>query len=292
MPGLSPEQRNAWETDGFFFLRAFTPVSTCEAMYERIVEMARAVDRGESIGDALLMREEANVDRAVHPSAVHPSAGHPSAGHPSAGHPSAGHPEDYLSKLFRVHRDEAIFRTYVEDSHLLALAQELLGEDIDCFLSQFIAKWPGALGQPWHQDAFYFPFDRGPQVGLWLAITEAHENNSPLWVLPGSHKEPVHAVVEDSRPHANYGYVEIVDHDMTGAIPVLMQPGDLLVFHSHLMHRSTDNDSDECRMAMVYHLADGNTIDHSLEKYGSASPVNDWLPVLRSGELVSQEDAS
>ncbi len=43
---------------------------------------------------------------------------------------------------------------------------------IDCFLSQFIFKNPGAWGQPWHQDSFYFPFEPArPIVALWLAVT-------------------------------------------------------------------------------------------------------------------------
>ena len=74
----------------------------------------------------------------------------------------------------------------------------------------------GALGQPWHQDAFYFPFDRRPQVGVWLAVTEATLENGPLWVLPGSQREPIHPVEPDRREHAQMGYVEITDHDMSG----------------------------------------------------------------------------
>src|SRR4051794_33966504 len=62
-------------------------------------------------------------------------------------------------------------------------------------------------------------------------------------VLAGSQQEVVHDHVPDARPGANYGYIETVDHDMSAAEPVLMEPGDLLVFDSHLMHRSTDNES-------------------------------------------------
>ena len=40
-----------------------------------------------------------------------------------------------------------------------------------------------------------------------------------------------------------------------------MDPGDLLVFDSHLMHRSTDNVSDGLRAAMVYHYAQASTKD-------------------------------
>lgn len=264
MSALTEAQQSGWERDGFFFLRGFTNPAVCEAMYARIVELTRTVARGESIGDGYLMQEQRLVASALHP-------------------------EDSLSKLFRVHRDEPVFRAFVEDARLLEIAMGLLGPDLDCFLSQFIAKHPGALGQPWHQDAFYFPFDRRPQVGLWLAITEAHEYNGPLWVLPGSHLEPVHAVVDDERPGANLGYVEIIDHDMEGAIPVPMQTGDVLVFHSHLMHMSTDNASNESRLAMVYHLADGNTVDQSMEKIGFIPPNIDWLPVLRGGKTPTEQ---
>jgi len=86
--------------------------------------------------------------------------------------------------------------------------------------------------------------------------------------MPGSHREPVHDHVPDRRPDAQYGYTEIVDYDLSNSVPVLMQPGDLLVFHSHLMHRSTDNESKGIRAAMVWHYTKSGTIDRTLEKFG------------------------
>ena len=62
---------------------------------------------------------------------------------------------------------------------------------------------------------------------------------------------------------------------MSAAVPVLMEPGDLLVFHSQLMHRSHDNVSGGIRAAMVYHYAERGTVDQS----DRASPINDWMPV-------------
>ena len=107
---------------------------------------------------------------------------------------------------------------------------------MDVFLSQFIFKTAGAWGQPWHQDSFYFPFEPArPVVGVWLAVTEATLANGCLHVLPGSQTEPVHTHEPDRRPGANYGYFEIVDHDMsviragadgTGRPPGLRQPSD------------------------------------------------------------------
>lgn len=250
---LSHAQLEQWERDGFCLAPGFAPPGTLEAMHGRALELVRAADAGESIGDAYIVPEKAlaGAERA----------------------------EDRVSKVFRVHRHEPVFRDFASDPQLLDRVAGLLGDALDCFLSQFIFKLPGALGQPWHQDAFYFPFDRGPQVGAWLAITEATLDNGPLWVLPGSHREPVHRTVRDPRAHAGPAYVEIVDHDMSAAVPVLLQPGDLLLFHSQLMHKSTDNRVDYPRAAMVYHYAESGTVDQSLEKWGATPPNIDWMRV-------------
>ena len=66
---------------------------------------------------------------------------------------------------------------------------------------------------------------------------------------------------------------------MSAAIPVMMQPGDLLLFDSHVMHRSTDNMSDGIRAAMVYHYSPYPTVDHTPKQV-----VNDWVPVWRNGQ--------
>ena len=174
-----------------------------------------------------------------------------------------------------------VFADFAHSAAVVDPVSELIAPDLDVFLSQFIFKTAGAWGQPWHQDSFYFPFEPArPVVGVWLAVTEATLLNGCLHVLPGSHTEPVHTHVPDRRPGANYGYFEIVDHDMSASQPVLMDPGDLLVFDSHLMHCSTDNDSDGIRAAMVYHYAVAGTVDHTEEYIPS---LNDWVPARRDG---------
>ena len=253
---LSEAQRLGWKRDGFFLVPGFAEPAALESMRARALALVRRADEGVAIGDAYVVPESALS--------------------------AAERAEDRVSKVFRVHRNEPVFRAFAEDGRLLDLVEGILGPGLDCFLSQFIFKLPGALGQPWHQDAFYFAFDRGPQVGAWLAITEATLDNGPLWVLPGSHREPVHATRRDTREHAGPAYVEIVDHDTSAAVPVLLQPGDLLLFHSHLMHKSTDNCVDFERAAMVYHYAEAGTLDQSQEKWGMTPRNIDWMPVRRA----------
>lgn len=257
LSGLTEDQRSDYRRDGFVRLAGFAAPAVGDEMLDRVVGLARSAATGFDISPPFVMPEQ----------------------QPDLG--QATRPEDLVSKIFRLARD-GVFRDFITRPDVTALAAPLVGtDDLDCFLSQFIFKNPGAWGQPWHQDSWYFPFDPPrPVVGLWLAVTEATPDNGCLQVIPGSHTEPVHEHVPDPRPGANYGYVEIVDHDMGAAVPVLMQPGDLLVFDSHLMHRSTDNVSDGLRAAMVFHLAAAGTTDHTVELRGYT--VNDWIPVRRA----------
>ena len=251
---MNDEQRAAYARDGFFRIGRFADAAICEAMLERVVDIARRAAAKEDVRPAFVL-PEANL----------------------AGRP--GNPEDLVSKVFRLHRDP-VFEEFATDPRVTDIVAELIAPELDCFLSQFIFKAPGAWGQPWHQDSYYFPFEPArPVVGIWLAVTEATLENGCLSVVPGSHTEPIHEHIPDRRPGANYGYVEIVDHDMGAAQPVLMQPGDLLVFDSHLMHRSTDNVSDGIRAAMVYHYAAAGTRDKTLERQSYS--INDWMPARR-----------
>ena len=253
----------AWERDGFFILPGFAEPECLDAMVASITALARAA---------------AVADTSIAPAYIQVEGRLAQLDVPA---------ERKLSKLFRVHREHAVFRDFCRAERVREIVTPILGPDVDCFLSQFIFKHPGAMGQPWHQDAWYFPFDRRPQVGLWLAVSEATLDNGPLWVLPGSHREPVHDVVADRRPHANFGYVEIVDQDFGAAVPVLMQRGDLLVFHAHLMHRSTDNASDGARAAMVFHYGAAGTVDRSVERFGFVPKNIDWMPVFRRSDGVA-----
>lgn len=196
-------------------------------------------------------------------------------------------PEDTISKVFTLH-DRPAFTPFLRDERIAGMLNDLIGPDVDCFLSQFIFKNPGAWGQPWHQDSYYFPFDPPrPIVGLWLAVTEATMENGCLHILPGSHAEPVRDHIPDRRPNANHGYVEIVDHDMSDRQAVMMQPGDLLVFDSHLMHCSTDNFSAGIRAAMVFHCCAAGTVDLGFEQFdGFKNPIHRFDPLLRDGQLV------
>jgi phytanoyl-CoA hydroxylase len=263
---LTVEERERWERDGFFIRRALVPPADCDAVIAELIETIRADPPSAHPGEAFYAAGEYRITTETVPTAA------------------MRHAEDEVSKVFNAH---ALGRTRAmgERDALAAPVCDLLGPDIDCFQSQFILKNPGVIGQPWHQDSYYFYFDRQPQVAAWVALSRATLQNGCLWVLPGSHKEPIHKHIPDRRPAANKGYLEIVDADFTGRVAVTMEAGDVLLFHSFLMHMSTDNEADERRAAMVYHYGRAGTKikpDLPAAMAANLNAVNKWVPVRRA----------
>jgi phytanoyl-CoA hydroxylase len=257
------ERRAAWNEQGFFILRGLIPAGEAAAMEEEVIDRIRANPPEDHPGETLY---QAGPNYAIFPE--------------KAPSPSAVNPEDRIAKVFNCHA-EGKAREIAERPEIVDLVAEILGGELDCFQSQFIFKNPGVIGQPWHQDSYYFRFDRQPQVGVWVALSRATLENGCLWVLPGSHKGAIRDHVPDRRPAANRAYTEIVSDDDSAREPALMEPGDVLFFHSYLMHMSTDNVADERRSAMVYHYARAGTRAENEEVAATLSHVNRWIPVRR-----------
>jgi phytanoyl-CoA hydroxylase len=262
---LDAQQIDEWNELGFVILRGFAPPETGYAMAREAVAAIRADppsahpdEQGYVLANGMLVQPEGKApDHAIEA-------------------------EDFVAKLFNTHV-AGTARSFATSAAAADVVSQLLGENIDVFQSMFILKNPGAWGQPWHQDSYYFNFDQQPQVGLWLAISEATLENGCLSVLPGSHKGPIRAHHPDRRPGANQGYLEILGLDESNALPVLMQPGDLLVFHSYLLHKSVDNLGQGRRAAMVYHYGRADSVNlNPPEVQALQERVTRWIPVRRT----------
>ncbi len=266
---LTPEQCADWNRDGFILIRGFAAPEVGQAMSCELIEAIRrkptsAQHMRETIEGLYIQPEAQAKDGSV-----------------------AGlMPEDIVAKAFNPH----LFGTtgaFAIDVRCGAIVEQLLGTDASVFQSMFILKNPGAWGQPWHQDAYYFNFDRGPQIGLWLAIYDATLENGCLLVLAGSHLGAIADHGPDKRKGSNYGYREVDVGDEDCAHPVLMQPGDLLVFHSHLLHRSIDNLGVARREAMVLHYAATDSVNLADAKTKAIhDKIYRWVPVEKGAAFT------
>ena len=256
---MTIDQKNSWNDFGYIFIPNFVDEKFCDEMNKEVTNIIKSIIPEESAFSHAYAGDGHIAIREMKPTEDPKSI------------------EDEISKLFRIH-SRGIFNEFINNQVLCDILEDILGPNVDCFLSQFIFKNPGAWGQPWHQDSSYFPFDREPQVGAWLATSEATLENGCLVILPGSHKEHLHEHLPDDREGSNYGYTEIKDHDFSKEVPMTLNTGDLLLFHSFLMHKSYDNNSQARRTAMVYHFAETGTDFGPVD-----SPTNEWISVRGKG---------
>lgn len=262
---LTADQIRRWDEDGFFILPGFLGEASCRAMAAETVAEIRADPPTAHPGEpayqtagGLLIQPEAR---------------------PTAGAVVA---EELVSKVFNPHV-RGLAHDFAVSDRAAGIVAELLGGDVDAFQSMFILKNRGAWGQPWHQDSHYFDFDPQPQVGLWLSLTEATRENGCLSVLPGSHRGTILPHVPDRRPGANQGYLEVLGLEERPAVEVAMQPGDLLVFHSFLLHKSVDHRGGRRREAMVYHYARAGTRNLADPQVQAMQRrINHWVPAWRA----------
>lgn len=135
--------------------------------------------------------------------------------------------------------------------------QYLLGEGEVChFHSKLMQKEPKVGGAwEWHQDygywyknGFLFP---DAMISVMLALTEATKQNGCLQVLKGSHK--MGRVEHNFAGEQQGADMDFVNQalDRFERIYVELEPGDILFFHSNILHMSEGNTSDKPRWSMI-----------------------------------------
>ncbi|MBW7456595.1 phytanoyl-CoA dioxygenase family protein [Paenibacillus sepulcri] len=185
--------------------------------------------------------------------------------------------KEEFTNLTRVHmlsRLEAVAEQGLLNPRILDVTEALIGPDVYAVQSMMFLNPPGRGGQGWHQDSCYIKTHPDTLIGAWVALEKADEENGCLWVVPGSNHEPVyppegmgggnvHALDAFGDLNAVHNVSHLDDEVNTlsrivakypPAIPVPMEAGDVLFFHSHLFHRSYPNRTeDRYRRSYVCH---------------------------------------
>jgi ectoine hydroxylase-related dioxygenase (phytanoyl-CoA dioxygenase family) len=151
-----------------------------------------------------------------------------------------------------------VFGYFTRSQKIIGAVERVLDNDspVCHYHSKLMQKEPRVGGAwEWHQDygywyknQFMFP-DR--LVSVMLALTPANKENGCLQVIRGSHK----------MGRVNHGFTgEQVGADsvmVDNALKTMevvyceLQPGDILIFHSNLLHRSEANLSADPRWSLI-----------------------------------------
>ena len=148
--------------------------------------------------------------------------------------------------------------------------EDLLGGEIYHYHSKLSAKnaFEGGAWE-WHQDYGYWyhnGFLSPAMASVMIALDHTTLKNGCLKVLKGSHKlgRIDHSVIEGQQVGADLTRVSEAEKHLE-TVPVLMDPGDALFFHSNLLHRSDQNNSPDRRWTLIccYNRSNNRSFDET-----------------------------
>jgi len=167
------------------------------------------------------------------------------------------------------------------ESLVKAVNAMLDGDAAVChFHSKLMQKEPKVGGAwEWHQDYGYWYKNEfllpEQMMSVMVAITDANKQNGCLQVIKGSHKMGrVEHGFSGEQVGASQRYVDLSLQTME-LVYVELKAGDVLFFHSNLLHRSEANLSDMSRWSMIscYNRASNIGYNDSASSSSSITPI-------------------
>jgi ectoine hydroxylase len=188
------------------------------------------------------------------------------------------------------HPTDTIYGNIARSESLVSRAEQLLEGEVYHYHSKMIMKDAKVGGAwTWHQDygywyqfGFLFPFF----TSVSIAVDPATRENGCLQVIRGSHQAGrVHHKLSGEQAGADLERVEKLLERLE-LVYVEMDPGDALFFHSNLLHRSDQNQSDHPRWSMIvcYNSVENKPYDLThLTQYMPLTKIPD-ATILEAGD--------
>jgi non-haem Fe2+, alpha-ketoglutarate-dependent halogenase len=170
------------------------------------------------------------------------------------------------------HLDSDFLADHISRPEMVDRVSSILGPDVLCWRTEFFPKYPGDEGTDWHQADTFANASGSPQIvwpgdgvhfggtlTVWCAFTEAGLDTGCLQFIPGTHETMFYDETKKMHYDPNrinqetkngirrgfFGYdyrdLQIDEHfepDESLAVPIVMRPGEAVMFWSTLMHAS------------------------------------------------------
>jgi phytanoyl-CoA hydroxylase len=110
----------------------------------------------------------------------------------------------------------------------------------------------------WHQDRRYWRYSDNNLVSIWLALDKEYANNGVLEFIPKSHKMNFSKEQFDEKEYFRENY-EINSELINTKVSKKLKRGDVVIFHSMLLHRANKNDTKKPKISFVYTVKGSQT---------------------------------
>ncbi len=167
-----------------------------------------------------------------------------------------------VRRLRQVYGRDILFKEWMEDEEIRPVLQQVLNDQVvitTAHHNSIMTKMPHQSSETrWHQDRRYWRYSDNNLVSVWLALDDEYSENGVLEFIPGSHRMKFGSDQFDEKEY----FLEELDKNMPlieQKVSTPLQKGDVVIFHSLLLHRANKNDTDKPKISFVYTVKGSST---------------------------------
>ena len=166
-----------------------------------------------------------------------------------------------------VHLISPVLNKVCLNKNILDAVESIIGKNIlICGTTLFIKEKKEKGFVSFHQDAKYIGLEPHNWVTVWLAVTDANENNGCMRMLPGSHKNlKYHEQKFDKNNLLTRGQT-IKDISLDKTAPIILKAGQASLHHPLVVHGSELNQSNDRRIGFVIQSYIGSNVKQVIGK--------------------------
>jgi non-heme Fe2+,alpha-ketoglutarate-dependent halogenase len=180
------------------------------------------------------------------------------------------------TRLYNLHLFfEWAYRLATRDAVLDAI-QDVLGENILVYSTLGFYKPPqDSVSVSWHQDSFYSGLNLTPSLSAWIALTPSDSANGCMCVIPESHKQGLlnQINVGDESNLLRRGEQAPTVNE-ADALDVVLQPGEMSLHHSAILHRLKPNTSCGPRIGFIVRFVTDQITNRATSMVGVHGKAN------------------
>jgi phytanoyl-CoA hydroxylase len=160
-----------------------------------------------------------------------------------------------VRRLRQVYDRDIVFKNWMQNQKIRPILKQILEDDVVLVTAHHnsimtkLAKT--STHTCWHRDSRYWNYDSTNLVSVWLALGEENSQNGVLEFIPKSHKMKLSEECFDKKSFFREDW-EINKELVKKRVSFDLKAGDIVLFHSELLHRANANSSNEDKISFVY----------------------------------------
>lgn len=160
-----------------------------------------------------------------------------------------------VRRLRQVYERNHLFKEWMENEKIRPILQQILGGQVvltTAHHNSIMTKLPHvSKATSWHQDRRYWQYSDDNLISVWLALNNETSENGVLEFIPGSHTMKFKPGQFDDKEYFSE-HDERNKHLIATKSSTMLEKGDVILFHSLLLHRANKNSTNEVKVSFVY----------------------------------------